>query len=529
MLKNLIISNKYYDSATLMLLTNQIKENLNLKTNEISVMMGTEMNKKIMENSDLLNEIGKGANSGDILIGIKSALDNQKILNMVDSLLNQEIDNKNSEQLEINSVDDGIKNYKDTNFAVVSLPGSYAAREVKKLLKAKKHVLLFSDNIDIKDEIELKDLAIENDLLMMGPDCGTAIIKGVGLGFSNRVNKGSIGIVAASGTGLQEVATIISNNSGGISYAFGTGGRDIKESVGGRMMLYCLDLLIKDEETETIVIVSKPPSKNVIEKIINKVKNIKKPVVACFLGEDISVLQSTNIVFCETLEETAIKVLELISVLQSTNIVFCETLEETAIKVLELNGIKYSDSFDMDKILKMISSDKKNGYIRGVYCGGTLAYEALLMLEKQNIEIYSNLSKCEERRLKVNDKSLYNTILDMGEDEYTVGKPHPMINSSSRNEQLLKEAEDESVGIIIADIELGYGANDFAADELGETIKQIKTMRSDLVFIVVICGSKQDYQDYNLKKNLLIMSGAIVVNSNAQGVRLAIELSKRRG
>lgn len=504
MLKNLIISNKYYDSATLMLLTNQIKENLNLKTNEISVMMGTEMNKKIMENSDLLNEIGKGANSGDILIGIKSALDNQKILNMVDSLLNQEIDNKNSEQLEINSVDDGIKNYKDTNFAVVSLPGSYAAREVKKLLKAKKHVLLFSDNIDIKDEIELKDLAIENDLLMMGPDCGTAIIKGVGLGFSNRVNKGSIGIVAASGTGLQEVATIISNNSGGISYAFGTGGRDIKESVGGRMMLYCLDLLIKDEETETIVIVSKPPSKNVIEKIINKVKNIKKPVVACFLGEDISVLQSTNIVFCET-------------------------LEETAIKVLELNGIKYSDSFDVDKILKMISSDKKNGYIRGVYCGGTLAYEALLMLEKQNIEIYSNLSKCEERRLKVNDKSLYNTILDMGEDEYTVGKPHPMINSSSRNEQLLKEAEDESVGIIIADIELGYGANDFAADELGETIKQIKTMRSDLVFIVVICGSKQDYQDYNLKKNLLIMSGAIVVNSNAQGVRLAIELSKRRG
>lgn len=504
MLKNLIISNKYYDSATLMLLTNQIKENLNLKTNEISVMMGTEMNKKIMENSDLLNEIGKGANSGDILIGIKSALDDQKILNMVDSLLNQEIDNKNSEQLEINSVDDGIKNYKDTNFAVVSLPGSYAAREVKKLLKAKKHVLLFSDNIDIKDEIELKDLAIENDLLMMGPDCGTAIIKGVGLGFSNRVNKGSIGIVAASGTGLQEVATIISNNSGGISYAFGTGGRDIKESVGGRMMLYCLDLLIKDEETETIVIVSKPPSKNVIEKIINKVKNIKKPVVACFLGEDISVLQSTNIVFCET-------------------------LEETAIKVLELNGIKYSDSFDMDKILKMISSDKKNGYIRGVYCGGTLAYEALLMLEKQNIEIYSNLSKCEERRLKVNDKSLYNTILDMGEDEYTVGKPHPMINSSSRNEQLLKEAEDESVGIIIADIELGYGANDFAADELGETIKQIKTMRSDLVFIVVICGSKQDYQDYNLKKNLLIMSGAIVVNSNAQGVRLAIELSKRRG
>lgn len=504
MLKNLIISNKYYDSATLMLLTNQIKENLNLKTNEISVMMGTEMNKKIMENSDLLNEIGKGANSGDILIGIKSALDNQKILNMVDSLLNQEIDNKNSEQLEINSVDDGIKNYKDTNFAVVSLPGSYAAREVKKLLKAKKHVLLFSDNIDIKDEIELKDLAIENDLLMMGPDCGTAIIKGVGLGFSNRVNRGSIGIVAASGTGLQEVATIISNNSGGISYAFGTGGRDIKESVGGRMMLYCLDLLIKDEETETIVIVSKPPSKNVIEKIINKVKNIKKPVVACFLGEDISVLQSTNIVFCET-------------------------LEETAIKVLELNGIKYSDSFDMDKILKMISSDKKNGYIRGIYCGGTLAYEALLMLEKQNIEIYSNLSKCEERRLKVNDKSLYNTILDMGEDEYTVGKPHPMINSSSRNEQLLKEAEDESVGIIIADIELGYGANDFAADELGETIKQIKTMRSDLVFIVVICGSKQDYQDYNLKKNLLIMSGAIVVNSNAQGVRLAIELSKRRG
>lgn len=502
MLKNLVILNSYYDSATLMLLTNQIKQNLSLKSDEISIMMATEMNKRIMDESGLLDETGRNANPGDVLIAIKSDLEDKEILEMINELLNKKVENKKTTDVEVTSVDEAVEVFEESNFAVVSIPGAYAAREVKKLLNANKHVLLFSDNVSIEDENKLKDLAIEKDLLMMGPDCGTAIIKGVGLGFANKVNKGNIGIVAASGTGLQEVATIISNNGGGISYAFGTGGRDIKDEVGGKMMLHCLDLLMKDEETKTIVIVSKPPSKSVMEKIFQKLKGNTKPVVACFLGEDADKFKIDNWTFCET-------------------------LEGVAVEALKVSGIEYKENFDVEKAVSELEMNKNTKYLRAIYCGGTLAYETLLMLEKENFEVYSNLVKKPEKKLGIKDSSKCNTVLDMGEDEYTVGKPHPMINSASRSEQLLKEAEDSEVGIMIADVELGYGSNDLATDDLAEVIKMIKSKREDIIFIGVICGSKQDYQNYELKRNLLKEAGAIVVDSNAQGIRLAIQLLKK--
>lgn len=502
MLKNLVILNSYYDSATLMLLTNQIKQNLSLKSDEISIMMATEMNKRIMDESGLLDETGRNANPGDVLIAIKSDLEDKEILGMINELLNKKVESKKTTDVEVTSVDEAVEVFEESNFAVVSIPGAYAAREVKKLLNANKHVLLFSDNVSIEDENKLKDLAIEKDLLMMGPDCGTAIIKGVGLGFANKVNKGNIGIVAASGTGLQEVATIISNNGGGISYAFGTGGRDIKDEVGGKMMLYCLDLLMKDEETKTIVIVSKPPSKSVMDKIFQKLKDNTKPVVACFLGEDADKFKIDNWTFCET-------------------------LEGVAVEALKVSGIEYKENFDVEKAVSELEMNKNTKYLRAIYCGGTLAYETLLMLEKENFDVYSNLAKKPEKKLGIKDSSKCNTVLDMGEDEYTVGKPHPMINSASRSEQLLKEAEDSEVGIMIADVELGYGSNDLATDDLADVIKTIKSKREDIIFIGVICGSKQDYQNYELKRNLLKEAGAIVVDSNAQGIRLAIQLLKK--
>ena len=502
MLKNLIIQNSYYDSATLMLLTNQIKEKLSLKTDEVSIMMATEMNKRIMEDSGLLNDIGRKAGSGDVLISIKQDISDDEILTIVKDLLNKKVETVKGNDIDITSVDLAIEVFKESNFAVVSLPGIYAAREVKKLLKAGKHVLLFSDNVSIEDEIMLKDLAVSKDLLMMGPDCGTAVIKGAGLGFSNKINKGSIGIVAASGTGMQEVMTIISNNGGGISYAFGTGGRDVSEKVGGKMMLYCLDLLIKDTETKSIVIVSKPPAKSVLDKIFDKLKNIDKPVTACFLGADTKSLKAENITFVET-------------------------LEDAAILALKNNQIEYKAVFDTKKAILEHNISKNNKYIRGIYCGGTLAYESLLILEKEGMDVYSNLSKDSSKKLGVKDKSKANTILDMGEDEYTVGKPHPMINSSSRSEQLIKEAEDNTTGIIIADVELGYGSLDTAADELANVIKDIKSKRKDIIFIGVICGSIQDYQDYNAKKRLLEEIGVLVTDSNASAIRLAVSLVKK--
>ncbi len=504
MLKNIIVSNSYYDSATLMLLTNKIKEKLELTSSDIAIMMGTDMNKGILENSNLLTEEGKNANSGDLVVALKTDLGDAEVVKLIEEVLSSKKETKNDNKVEVTSVQDALENYEESNFAVVSLPGEYAFREVKKLLKADKHVLLFSDNVSIEQEIELKDLAIERNLLMMGPDCGTAIINGVGLGFSNKVKAGNIGIVAASGTGLQEVSTLISNRGGGISQAYGTGGRDIKDIVGGKMMLYCLDLLIKDDATKTIVIVAKPPEKKVLEILKEKLKFVDKPVVACLLGADENIFDGTNIHFAKT-------------------------LEDAAYKALELNGAILENKCNCDKIKKLAEVAKgSKGYFRALYAGGTLAYEALLMLEDNGFNIYSNLAKKEEYKLNSKSSSRENTILDMGEDEFTLGKPHPMIDPTTRQERYLAEGLNPEVGILLADIELGYGSNDEAADLLAKDIKEILKKRDDITIISVICGSHEDYQGYAEKRELLEKAGSIVADSNAQAIKLAIQIMKGR-
>lgn len=500
MLKNIILQNRYYDSATLMLLTNKIKEKLNLNSDEIAIMMATEMNKRIISETNLLTDKGVAANAGDVIIAIKSELSDEDIISLIKDLLDKKTeDNKNKNIEEISSVKQAIETYKDFNFVVVSLPGAYAAREVKKLLEADEHVLLFSDNVSLEDEIKLKDLAISKDLLMMGPDCGTAIINGVGLGFSNKINKGNIGIVAASGTGLQEVSTIISNKGGGISQAFGTGGRDIKNAVGGKMMLYCLDLLLKDESTNVIVIVSKPPENMVIEKIKSKLKDCKKPVIACFLGASKEIFDNTNIVYAES-------------------------LEQAALKALKLDGVSIC-STETDNCCISYKTEKK--YIRGIYCGGTLAYESLLFLEKNGYEVYSNLSKHSDKKLGVKDLSKKHSIIDMGDDEFTVGKPHPMIDPSIRSERLLEESQDKDLAVLLMDVELGYGSNDNAAEILASDIKRIKEKREDIIFIVVLCASVLDYQGYENSKKTLEKTGAIVLDSNAKAIKLAMSIVKK--
>lgn len=504
MLKNIVIKNRYYDSATLMLLTNKVKETLKLKSEDIAIMMATEMNKRIISDSKLLNHIGEKANPGDILVTIRSELDDNKLLQLIENILNQKTKKQRNINKEVNSVQEALEKYSDINFAIVSVPGIYAVRETKKLLKSGKHILLFSDNISIEDEISLKELAIKNDLLMMGPDCGSAIINGVGLGFSNKVNRGNIGIVAASGTGLQEVTTIISNNGGGISNAFGTGGRDIQDTVGGKMMLYCLDLLIKDTNTDIIVIVSKPPQEGVLEKIKQKLTRINKPVIACFLGANPNIFLGTNVIFESS-------------------------LGGAAIKALEISGINTENNFNIDDIVRK-AKEKINSskFIRAIYCGGTLAYETLLMLENNRYSVYSNLSKYQNKKLNSKMLSKEHTVIDMGDDEFTLGKPHPMIDPSLRSERFLQEALDKDVSILIADIELGYGSNDRAAEILAKDIEDIFQIRSDLIVIVVICGSKQDYQNYSEKKQLFENIGAIVPPSNIEAIKLAIAILKEK-
>ena len=498
MLKNIVIENRYYDSATLMLLTNQVKNELKLSTSDIAIMMATELNKRLMQESALLTDVGEKAHPGDMIVAIRSERSDEEILALITRFLQKRSNPSSATQEEITSVNDALHAYPESNFAVVSLPGIYAVRETRKLINAGKHVLLFSDNISIEDEVSLKELALSKDVLMMGPDCGTAIINGVGLGFANLVRPGRIGIVAASGTGLQEVATLISNAGGGISQAFGTGGRDIKDKVGGLMMLYAIDLLEKDDQTDVIVVVSKPPESGVLQKLIKRIAELSKPVVACFLGADRAVFEGTNIHPARTLSEAATCALSLIG--KDVQALFQAELPE-----------------------ERRATCNPDGKIRAIYCGGTLAYETLLMLQSHGLTVYSNLAKG-AYHLSHKDSSQEHSVLDMGEDEFTLGKPHPMIDPTARSERLRQEALDPQVSILMADVELGYGSHDQAADILADDVKAILAKRPDLTVIAIICGAQDDYQGYAQKKALLQSAGALVPFSNAQGVQYALKL-----
>ena len=254
-----VVKNAYYDSVTLMSTTVSIKKALNLK--DLVMFMGTDMNKDMMESVGLYDKKFDDATPNDLLIGIEM---HETIDGWVDQVLDKLSNKTNQNQDQSQTVFKTIsqaKQAKDSNIAIISVPGIYAANEAYKALENNMHVMLFSDNVSVEDEIGLKDLAIKKDLLVMGPDCGTAIINGMGLCFANQVSKGHIGLVAASGTGLQEVTVIIDRFGGGISQAIGVGGRDLSEAVGGKMMLKSIDALSEDDETEVIVLISKPPHK----------------------------------------------------------------------------------------------------------------------------------------------------------------------------------------------------------------------------------------------------------------------------
>lgn len=511
-LKNIVKKNSYYDSATLMLLTSKIGAQLG-STKDAAVMMATDMNKEIMEASGLLAEEGRSAGQNDLVFAIRAASqeDVEKVLAMAEEELNSRAKSmKQDSQDMVKTTESALSQYPDANIAVVSLPGRFAAREVKKLLMADRHVLLFSDNVSLEEEKELKTIALERGLLMMGPDCGTAVINGVGLGFANRIHPGNIGIVAASGTGLQEVMCQISNRGGGVSQALGTGGRDVKEAIGGMMMLSCLEFLEQDDATDVIVIVSKPPAASVVKKLKTQLANTKKPIVACFMGmSEENGGESVPWHRAVTLEEVARLAVEL-----SQN-------GDSSVHVLD-SGL--CSSFSEQK--KRLAFSQK--YIRGLYCGGTLAYEAMLMIREKTGCVYSNIAIEKKEKIDGMASSTEHTVLDLGDDEFTVGKPHPMIEPSLRSERLLTEALDPETAVILADVEIGYGSHknpaQVLADEVAEAQKALEMQGRQVIFVASICGSYEDFQNYTLQKEILEMQGILVAESNAQAVRLAMSV-----
>ena len=489
--KGEIRSGAYYDSVILM----QLQRSLAGLTGVIDagVIMGTDANKDLLAQSDLLAPEIQTAGADDMLIVIKAEDETaaQSALESVDELLASRRSTGVDEEFLPKSLETAAQMLPAAQWVLVSVPGRYAAGVTRQALDLDKHVFLYSDNVTLMDEIALKTTASEKGLIVMGPDCGTAIVNGVGLGFANKVRRGTIGLVAGSGTGLQQVTSRIHQFGGGITHALGTGGRDLSENVGAVTAHQELALLSRDPQTKVIVLVSKPPARNVADELVNAARLAGKPVVVDFIGYATAVRRVDNVYFATSFDDAA----------------------ELAVKLAAERP--ESEEFD-DYDLELFSS--KQRYLRGLFSGGTLAYEVLLILEAYLPQVYSNVPLDKKYQLKDSLVSQEHTILDLGEDEFTVGRLHPMMDNDLRLRRLEIEANDPEVAIILLDVVLGYGAHPDPASELAPAIKEAKTQAEKsgryLEVIAVASGTDEDPQDLNAQIQQLEEAGARVFTSN---------------
>jgi len=497
MLYTVIKKNSYQDSINLMLLTNSI--NALEGITRCSIMMGTDANKDILKNSNLLTAEAESAAPSDMIIAVEAEEESvvKNVLSEAEKFLNDlAVKKKGSSAQSVTSLEAALEELPDANLALFSIPGEYAADEIEKALDKGLHVFSFTDNISLSDEVRLKKKAHEKGLLLMGPDCGTGIISSIPIAFTNVVRPGNIGIVGASGTGIQEVTTIIDRLGGGVVHAIGTGGRDLSEEVNAITVRDAVLGLEYHDPTDVIVVISKPPAKKVRDEIVELLHSLTKPVVAIFLGEKPDHHEG-KVYLAHTLEETAMIAIDLAKNRPVKNNYMAELTCEAAPLAPEQT-------------------------VKGLYSGGTLAAEAGMLITEA-----LGLGKLIKQEGYILNAGGYE-VLDLGDDIYTQGKPHPMIDPEVRIRKIKEYAQDENTGVILLDCVLGYGSHPDMAGALSETIKEASRMAKEngrkLYFVASVCGTQHDPQSYDAAIRTLKECGVLVEESNARAVRLALKL-----
>ena len=389
----------------------------------------------------------------------------------------------------------------DANLALISTPGEYAAAEALKTLNLGLNVMLFSNNVSVPEEAMLKRVARDKGLIVMGPDCGTAIINGIPLAFANVVRRGSIGAVGASGTGLQEVTVLVDQLGGGISQAIGTGGHDLRNEVGGISMLTGLEYLTDDPDTKVITLISKPPSKEIADQILGKARSSGKPVVVIFLGADARSLTGENIFGADTLEDAARLAVDLAA---------------------DRKPSPASEIVAIPPGIPRLASGQK--FVRGLFSGGTFCFQATMLLQ-ESMNVHSNTKVGGSLALNDMFKSEGHTVVDLGDDVFTRGRPHPMIDYRLRIERIAQEVQDPEMAVLLLDVVLGFGSHANPAAELAPALIAARktTENNGRAFICVghICGTQGDPQGLASQAEALRGAGMILTDSNAQAVRLA--------
>ena len=473
----------YYDSVVLMQLQRGLLELSGVV--DAGVVMATQANRDLLAANNLLPD-SISANPDDLLIVVKAEAEDSAIeaIGKVDELLARRKSSAVSQDFRPRSLSSAVKQLPEANWVLISVPGRYAAGVAREALDLGKHVFLYSDNVSLEDEIALKKTAREKGLLVMGPDCGTAIINGIGLGFANRVRRGAIGLVGASGTGTQAVTAQIHNMGAGVSHAIGTGGRDLKSDIGAITAHQALDLLAHDDETKVIVLVSKPPSPDVATQLISAAQSTGKPVVIYFIGYPPPARKIGNLHFAISLSEAA----------------------EIAV----------------NSNWELVSGNKlpiTNCYLRGLFSGGTLAYETMVGLQATLSPLYSNSAISDSQILSDPLHSQAHTIIDLGDEFFMVGRLHPMIDNDLRIRRMKQEASDPEVGMILLDVVLGEGSHADPASELAPVIKEIIEERAGkLEIVAIVIGTDDDPQNLQSQVDQLKEAGVTVFRTATEAV-----------
>jgi FdrA protein len=513
---------KYVDSVTLMNLARHLRALPGIE--DAALVMGTQANKNLLAQAGMMAPELGDASPNDLLVVVKGAPDSLPLaLRKAEELLSSmrpAIATAHGEHAP-RTLRSAALAHPEANLALISVAGRYATAEAWTALHQGLHVMLFSDNVSLEDEIALKQYALAHDLLMMGPGAGSAIINGMALGFANAVPRGPVGIVSAAGTGLQEVSSLLARQGVGISQGIGVGGRDLSDEVGGAMMLRGLQALLEDPQTKVLVVISKLPSPHVAARVEATLQSRDKPAVVAFMGRQPAeglLPPQGRLQRASTLEEAALVAGALAQGINPAEI--RAYLEERTQRLQQ-------QACDLRK--ELLPGQR---YLRGLFSGGTLCEEAIRIWKLRLGKVWSNSPLSAEEMLPDPTTSIAHTALDLGEEVFTIGRPHPMLDNDLRIRRLLLESADPSVVAIQMDIVLGYGAHPDPAAELGPAIEHARKIArqgdASLAVITSITGTEADPQGLARQRATLESHGALVMESNAAASTLAAFLPQGR-
>jgi FdrA protein len=484
----------YLDSVALMRLSRELSGLSGVE--EAALMVGTPSNKEILDEAGLLADEGRQATAGDVIIALRAASleAGEAALAKAEALLGRSAARgEEAARWRPRSLAGALEALPGAGLALVSVPGAFAAAEARKALRRGLHVLLFSDNVPLAEECALKEEARRRGLLLMGPDCGTALISGTPLAFANRVRRGSVGIVSASGTGLQEVSSLIDRGGGGVSHGIGVGSRDLGEAVGGAMTLMVIDALDEDPETEHVVLLSKPPAPSAARRVLERIAESRKPYTVCFVG----------------LEEAEVP----------ANASWAPTLTAAAERAL---GATIALPERLRRAAGEVAAGRRR--IRGLFCGGTLCAEAQAVLRRAGEPVGSNVPIPGAVALDENRSA--HRLIDLGADEYTRGRPHPMIQPAARNDALRQSLAEADTAAVLIDVVIGLGAHPDPAGAVADVVADARGARP--IIVASVCGTEADPQVHSAQVSKLEAAGILVAPSNARAAEVALAVSRRQ-